>query len=90
LLILSRKLDESVFIGEKIKVSVVEVKGGHVKLGIEAPDHVLVYRGEIFEKILEENRNAASAEIHDLDAITQLLAGRRKRKTNQREGQSSV
>jgi carbon storage regulator len=76
LLVLTRKSGESIFIDGKIKVSVIEVKGGAVKLGIEAPDHVLVYRGEIFEKILEENKKAATSGISDLDELVGLLPKR--------------
>lgn len=76
MLILTRKSGESIFIDGKIKVSVLEVKGGAVKLGIEAPDYVLVYRGEIFEKILEENKKAATSGISDLDELVGLLPKR--------------
>lgn len=78
MLVLTRKSGESIFIDGKIKVSVVEAKGGAVKLGIEAPDHVLVYRGEIFEKILEENKQAATAGISDLDGLAGFFAKKEK------------
>lgn len=76
MLVLTRKLGESIFIDGKTKVSVVEVKGGSVKIGIDAPDHVLIYRGEVYEKILRENQAAAKAELGDLNGVADLLRNR--------------
>jgi carbon storage regulator len=59
LLILTRKVGESVAIGDDIQVSVVEIKGTQVKLGIRAPRDVMVHREEIYLKIQEENKRAA-------------------------------
>lgn len=74
MLVLTRKSGESVFIDGKTKVFVMDAKNGSVKLGIEAPDHVLIYRGEVYEKIMEENRQAAEANIEDLSGLSGLLA----------------
>lgn len=59
MLILARRINERIVIGDDICVSVVDIKGDQVKLGIEAPRHVRVYRQEVFEAIQEENRAAA-------------------------------
>jgi carbon storage regulator len=59
MLVLSRKGGEGIFIGKNIKVKVIEIKGKHVRLGIEAPADFSVYREEIYMKILSENRSAA-------------------------------
>lgn len=71
MLILTRKLNEKVVIGDGIVVSVVEVRGDQVKLGIEAPKSVKVYRQEIYEAIQDENRRAAdsSLELPPIDLI---------------------
>jgi carbon storage regulator len=61
MLILSRRLNEKIVIGEDIVVSVVEVRGDQVKLGIDAPRSVKVFRQEVFNAIQEENRKAAAA-----------------------------
>ena len=61
MLILTRKPGESVYIGENVKVTVVEVKGNQIRLGIDAPNHIRIYREEIWVQILEENRKAAAA-----------------------------
>jgi carbon storage regulator len=60
LLILTRKPGESIYIGD-IKVTVVEVKGPQIRLGIKAPKEVRIYREEIYLQILEENRLASEA-----------------------------
>jgi len=59
MLVLSRKLNERIIVGDDIVISVVEVRGDQVKLGIEAPRTVKVYRQEVFDAIQDENRRAA-------------------------------
>ena len=54
MLILSRRPGECLLIGDEIKISVVEIRGHQVKIGIEAPRHVEVYREEIYNRIKEE------------------------------------
>lgn len=61
MLILSRRKDESVIIDGRIEVSVVDIKGDQVKLGIKAPRDVKVFRHEVFQAIQDENRAAVSA-----------------------------
>lgn len=61
MLILTRKPGESLYIGDGVKVVVVEVKGSQVRLGIEADKSVRIYREEIYLQILEENKKAAEA-----------------------------
>ena len=61
MLILSRKKDESIIIGDNIEISIVDIKGDHVKLGIEAPRTVKVYRQEVYEAILRENEAAVNS-----------------------------
>lgn len=54
MLILTRKIDESVIIGDDVKITVLGVKGGQVRLGIDAPKHISVHRQEIYDRIQEE------------------------------------
>jgi len=61
MLILSRRLNEKIVIGDNIVVSVVEVRGDQVKLGIDAPRNVKVFRQEVFDAIQEENKKAAAS-----------------------------
>lgn len=60
MLILSRKKDESIVIGDNITISVVDIKGDQVKLGINAPNDVKVFRQEVYKAIQEENKAAAN------------------------------
>jgi carbon storage regulator len=61
MLILSRRVNEKIVIGDDVVISVVEVRGDQVKLGIEAPRNVKVFRQEVFDAIQEENRRAAAS-----------------------------
>jgi carbon storage regulator len=61
MLILARRIGESIMIGDHVEVSVVDIKGDQVKLGIQAPAQVKVYRREVYAAIQEENRAAAAA-----------------------------
>ena len=65
MLILTRKLGEKINIGDDITITLVEIKGAQVKLGIEAPKHIKIHRQEIYERIREEN--LSSSDIHDSD-----------------------
>ena len=58
MLVLTRKLGENIRIGDSVKITVLEVRSGQVKLGIEAPPEVKVHREEIYVRIQEENRRA--------------------------------
>jgi len=55
MLVLTRKSGESLIIGETIAVTIIEVRGGQVKIGVEAPREIAVYRKELLEKIRSEN-----------------------------------
>ncbi|MCX8117528.1 MAG: carbon storage regulator CsrA [Desulfobacterota bacterium] len=66
MLLLTRKVGESIVIGERIKIHVIEIRGQQVRLGIEAPTETPVFREEIFQKIVEENRLASGVEPHHL------------------------
>lgn len=61
MLILTRRVGESVVIGEEVTVTVLGVKGNQVRIGINAPKHVAVHREEIFERIKAEQNGDAPA-----------------------------
>ena len=65
MLVLTRKLGENIRIGDAVKITVLEIRSGQVKLGIEAPPEVKVHREEIYQRIQEEQRKAPAAEPHD-------------------------
>ncbi len=67
MLVLTRKIGESIRINGQICVTVMEVDGRTVKLGIDAPRSVPIHREEVWLRILEENRRAASQEMASID-----------------------
>jgi carbon storage regulator len=73
MLVLGRRTGENIRIGDDIKVIVLEVRGGQIKLGIEAPIHVQVHREEIYERIQRQNHRAAAMTPADLEAAARLL-----------------
>ncbi|GAB7389192.1 hypothetical protein BSNK01_30300 [Bacillaceae bacterium] len=64
MLVLTRKPNESIMIGDSIEIKVLAVEGDQVRLGIVAPKEVEVHRKEIFLAILEENRQASRAKVN--------------------------
>ena len=79
MLVLTRKEGEGIIIGEDIKISVIELKGGGVRIGIDAPREIKVHRQEVFDQIKQENREAAQWDIADLNKLSSMLnTGRKK------------
>ncbi len=72
MLVLSRRENEGIVIGEGIVVRVMAIEDGRVRLGIEAPREVPIHREEIFEAIKEENREASRAAAEMMDALKKL------------------
>lgn len=76
MLVLTRKMGEVVTIGDQIRIKVVEMKGNQVRLGIEAPGEMRIYREEIYLKVQRENQLAATWNLADLEnAVTYLAVG---------------
>jgi len=74
MLALSRKRGEALIINNNIEVTILEVKGDQVKIGITAPKEVPVYRKEVYLQIQEANQ--AAADTSGLDALKNLLGGK--------------
>lgn len=81
MLVLTRKIDESIIIGDDIKITLVDIRGDQVKIGIEAPREISVHREEVYREIQAENRRAAmtSQEI-DLGKLADMLEQNTKEK----------
>ncbi len=77
MLILTRKLGENIRIGDKIKVIVLDVRGGQVKLGIDAPANTAVHREEIYERIRDENRRARCGSVEHLKQVAEIFSRRK-------------
>ncbi len=80
MLVLTRKLGEGIVIGDDVTITVVEMKGGNVRIGIDAPRSKKIYRQEIYNKIVEENRDASHWDMTDLDKISDSLTVGKKEK----------
>ncbi len=64
MLVLARKLNESIMIGDNIEIVVIDIKGDQVKLGIKAPRKITVHRKEIYQEIKQENIAAMGSEFN--------------------------
>ena len=71
MLALARKVNESIMIGNDIGITVLEIKGDQIKLGVKAPKSVPIYRKELYVQIQEENKQAGSAV--DVEALRGLF-----------------
>ena len=70
MLVLSRQRDETIMIGDDIEITVVDIRGDKVRLGITAPKSIAVHRKEVYEAIKRENRQAAQLKTDDLKDIS--------------------
>ena len=73
MLVLSRQKDESIMIGDGIRITIVDVRGDKVRIGIEAPKDVKVFRTELYEEIQRQNQSAAASQAQDVDRLKDLL-----------------
>ncbi len=64
MLVLARKINESIMIGDDIEIVVIDIKGDQIKLGIKAPRRISVHRKEIYEEIQQENIAAMRSEFN--------------------------
>ena len=73
MLVLTRKPGEKIFIGDNVSLTVVEAKGDSVRIAVDAPRDVKIYRGEIYEAIIAENKAAAIAgDMKQLDGLKKI------------------
>ncbi|MCI6283259.1 carbon storage regulator CsrA [Selenomonas sp.] len=67
MLVLTRKPKQQIMIGDDIVINIVEVQGDNVRIAIDAPRAIKIYRGEIYRAIQEENKQAATLVPKDID-----------------------
>lgn len=73
MLILARRINETIMIGDQIEVSIVDIRGDQVKVGIQAPRTVKVYRKEVYQVIQEENLKAVQSVPASLPRLDSLV-----------------
>ncbi len=78
MLVLTRKAGEGIIIGDDVKITIIEVKGGGIRIGIDAPRDMKVHRQEVYDKIKQENQEATQWDIADLSALSDMMSTGRK------------
>jgi carbon storage regulator len=78
MLVLTRKAGEAIVIGDQITITVLEVKGTNIRIGIEAPGDFRIYREEIYVKVKEQNRLAAQWNLMDFENVLSLMNNEEK------------
>jgi carbon storage regulator len=73
MLVLTRKLGESIAIDDHIKIIVIQIKGKQVRLGIKAPKETKIHREEVYQAIQDQNELAAQSDYQDLGQLTEEL-----------------
>lgn len=79
MLVLTRKAGEGILIGDDIVIKIIEMKGGGVRIGIDAPQDKKIYRQEVYDRITQENRQALQWNLTDLDALSENLIVEKKK-----------
>lgn len=82
MLVLSRQRDESIIIGDDVEITVVDIRGDKVRLGITAPRHIQVHRKEVYEAIKRENQQASKIKPQDVPELGERPADREQPKEN--------
>ncbi len=79
MLVLTRAVNETIVIGDQIEITIIDIKGGKVRIGIQAPASVSVHRKEVYQAIQEANREAARAGPLSLEALQKLVDEKKRR-----------
>ena len=77
MLVLTRKAGESIVIGNQVRITILEIQGRQIRLGVEAPGDISVHRGEVYERIKQENQMAIQGGDVELKALRQALGGKK-------------
>jgi len=74
MLVLTRKKGQALMIGQDIELSIIDIQGDQVRIGINAPKSVTIHRKEIYEEIRKENLSAAAGKETDIQALNDMFA----------------
>ena len=78
MLILTRRAGQSLYVGDTIRVTVLGIQGKQVKIGLELPEDMTVYRDEVYQRVMEENRMAIQTSNEDLLVAAELWQDSKK------------
>ena len=81
MLVLSRQRDETIMIGDDVEITIVDIRGDKVRLGITAPAHIAVHRKEVYDAILREKQAAGDEGKDGKGPIVESLANRKSHQT---------
>ena len=73
MLVLSRKINQSIVIGDNIEIMLVDIRGDQIKLGINAPKSVKIFRKEVYEEVNSENLEASKSTIEELNILSSFV-----------------
>lgn len=73
MLVLSRKINQSIVIGDNIEIMLVDIRGDQIKLGINAPKSVKIFRKEVYEEVKSENLEASKSTIEELNILSSFV-----------------
>jgi carbon storage regulator len=78
MLILTRRSGQSLYVGDNIRITVLGIQGKQVKIGLELPEDMTVYRDEVYQRVMEENRMAIQTSNEDLLVAARLWQDSKK------------
>jgi len=78
MLILTRRSGQSLYVGDNIRVTILGIQGKQVKIGLELPEDMTVYREEVYQRVMEENRMAIQTSNEDLLVAAELWQDSKK------------
>ncbi len=76
MLVLTRKKDQSILIGDGIEITILDIKADQIRIGINAPKDVTILRKEVYQEVKDENRNAVTTTKLDLNNLTEIIRKR--------------
>ena len=82
MLVLSRKINQSIVIGDNIEIMLVDIRGDQIKLGINAPKTVKIFRKEVYEEVKSQNLEASQSAIEELNILSSFVKNKLENNKN--------